>query len=183
MSRYYSVNEYLEMEATSDERHEYLHGTIVAMSGGTGDHNTIALNLYDALRPARQHGCRTYVIDIRVATPSGLYTYPDVIAVCGELKKLPGKWTTITNPIVIGEVLSRNTARYDRGQKFEMYKTIATFRDYLLIDQDVVDVEHRWRDGETWRSAHYTTGQSFTLTGIPLTIQVDALYEDVTIPA
>src|ERR1043165_3004662 len=95
--RYYSVDEYLEMEAASDERHEYLHGTIVAMSGGTGDHNQITLNLHRAFDPVRARGCRAYVVDIRVTMPSGLYTYPDVIAICGELKKLPGKWTTITN--------------------------------------------------------------------------------------
>ena len=181
--RVYSVDEYLEMEATSEIRHEYLHGSIVAMSGGTGDHNTIALNLRDALRPARERGCRVYVADIRVTMPSGLYTYPDVVAVCGPLEKLPGKWTTVTNPIVIAEVLSRDTAAYDRGKKFELYQTISTFRDYLLINQDRIDVEHRWRDGETWQSKHYGKGETFTLTGVPLTIAVDALYEDVTIPA
>lgn len=181
--RYYSVDEYLEMEATSDERHEYLHGAIIAMSGGTGDHNTITLNLYRAFDPVRGHGCRAFVIDIRVTMPSGLYTYPDLVAICGAPALLPRKGTTVTNPIVIAEVLSRDTARYDRGQKFEMYKTIATFRDYLLIDQDIADVEHRWHDGDNWQSAHYRKGESFTLTGIPLTIEVDALYEDVTIPA
>lgn len=181
--RYYSVDEYLEIESTSEIRHEYLHGTIVAMSGGTADHNTIALNLRDELRPARERGCRVYVADLRVTMPSGLYTYPDVVAVCGPLETLPGKWTTLTNPIVIAEVLSRDTAAYDRGKKFELYQTLATLRDYLLIDQYRVDVEHRWREGDRWQSKHYGKGEGLALTGIPLTIAVDALYEDVTIPA
>ena len=181
--RHYSIDEYLEREATSDQRHEYLHGMIVAMSGGTGDHNTITLNLYRAFDSVRGRGCRAYVIDMRVAMPSGLYTYPDLVAICGAPVMLPRKGTTITNPIVIAEVLSQDTARYDRGKKFEMYKSIETFRDYLLINQDVIDVEHRWRDGDLWQSARYARDQSFTLAGIPLTIAVDPLYEDVTIPA
>jgi len=177
------VDEYLAMEATSEVRHEYLHGAIVAMSGGTFDHNTIALNLRDALRPIRERGCRVYVNDVRVASPSGLYTYPDVVVICGPPAMLPGKGTTTTNPLVIAEVLSPDTAAYDRGGKFELYKSIPSFRDYLLIDQYIVDVEHRWREGNDWKSAHFKTGETFTLTGVPLTIEVDALYEDVTIPA
>jgi Uma2 family endonuclease len=181
--RYYSVDEYLEMESTSEIRHEYLHGSIVAMSGGTADHNTIALNLRDQLHELRARGCRTFVADLRVMTPSGLYTYPDTVTVCGTTITLPSKGTTVTNPTVIAEVLSRDTALYDRGKKFELYQTLATLRDYLLIDQYRVDVEHRWREGNLWQSKHYTSGESFALTGVPLTIAVDALYEDVTIPA
>jgi Uma2 family endonuclease len=181
--QYYSVDEYLAMEATAEVRHEYLHGTIVAMPGGTLDHNQIALNLQRAFDPVRERGCRAYVIDVRVTMPSGLYTYPDVVAICGLPAEVPGKWTTVTNPIVIAEVLSPDTTVYDRGKKFELYKSIPTFRDYLLIDQYNIDVEHRWRDGDRWQSAHFKKSDSFTLTGIPLTILVDALYEDVTIPA
>jgi len=181
--RYYSVDEYLAMEATSEIRHEYLNGTIVAMPAGTLDHNQIALNLQRAFDPVRKRGCRAYVIDVRVTMPSGLYAYPEVVAICGAPARLLGKWTTVTNPIVIAEVLSPDTAAYDRGKKFELYKSIASFRDYLLIDQYRVDVEHRWREGDRWQSAHYESANSFTLTGVPLTIKVDALYEDVTIPA
>ena len=181
--RYYSVDEYLEMEAASEIRHEYMNGTIIAMPGGTLDHNQIAINLQRAFDPVNERGCRAYVIDVRVTMPSGLYTYPDVVAICGPPIKLPGKWITVTNPIVIAEVLSRDTAAYDRGRKFELYKSLSTFRDYLLINQDIADVEHRWCEGQTWQSAHYKAGDHFTLTGLPLTIAVDALYRDVTIPA
>src|SRR2546430_2333332 len=98
--RYYSVDEYLAMEATSEIRHEYLHGNIVAMSGGTFDHNQIALNLRDALRAGRDHGCRAFINDIRVTMPTGLYTYPDVVVICGAPRLIPGKGTTATNPVV-----------------------------------------------------------------------------------
>ena len=181
--RHYSVDEYLEMEATSDVRHEYLHGSIIAMSGGTFDHNQIAINLQAALSAGRDHGCRAFINDIRVTMPSGLYTYPDVVVICGSPELIPGKGTTATNPVVIAEVLSRDTARYDRGKKFELYKSIPSLRDYLLIDQDRVDVEHRWRDGDRWQSAHFGKGERFTLTGAPLTVEVDALYKNVVIPA
>jgi Uma2 family endonuclease len=153
------------------------------MPGGTLDHNQIAVNLQRQFDSLNERGCWAYLIDVRITMPSGLYTYPDVVAICGPPEKLPGKWTTVTNPIVIGEVLSRDTAAYDRGEKFELYKSLATFRDYVLLNQNVVDVEHRWRERDRWETAHFKKGETFTLTGVPLTIEVDALYRAVTIPA
>jgi Uma2 family endonuclease len=180
--RNYSVDEYLEMEARSDARHEYLHGAIIAMSGGTFDHNQIALNLYAALLPARDRGCRAFVNDIRVTMPSGLWTYPDVVAICGGPATVPGKGTTATNPVFIAEVLSSDTAAYDRGQKFDLYRSIPTFRDYLLIDQSTIDVEHRWREGDTWQSKRYTSlDGEIPLTGVPSTLRVRDLYESVSL--
>jgi Uma2 family endonuclease len=181
--RYYSVDEYLAMEAQSDVRHEYLHGTIIPMPGGTLDHNQIAVNLQRAFDAVNELGCWAYIVDVRITMPSGLYTYPDVVAICGSPQKLPGKYTTVTNPIVIGDVLSPDTAAYDRGKKFELYKSLATFRDYILIDQYAIAVEHRWRKRDRWQAAHWKKGEAFRLTGLPLTIEVDALYRAVTIPA
>lgn len=180
--RNFSVDEYLEMEAQSDVRHEYLQGAIIAMSGGTFDHNQIALNVYQAWVPARDRGCRAFVNDIRVTMPTGLWTYPDVVVICGGPRTVPGKGTTATNPVFIAEVLSSDTAAYDRGKKFDLYRSIPTFRDYLLIDQYTIDVEHRWRDGDTWKAQRYTSlDDEIPLTGVSLTLRVRDLYDGVSL--
>jgi Uma2 family endonuclease len=165
--RRFSVEEYLALEEASDERHEYYGGEIFAMSGGTLEHNQIALNLFDQLRPARERGCRAYVNDVRAKTPSGLFTYPDVMGVCGQPAFTADRYRSLTNPLVIAEVLSNSTRDYDRGQKFELYRTIPTLRDYLLVDQYAIDVEHRFLSDARWESRRYTNARDeFALTGV-----------------
>jgi Uma2 family endonuclease len=175
--RHYPVDEYFAIEAMSEIRHEYFDGEIIAMSGGSKNHNRITLNLERILDPLAGRGCEAYVNDLRVKTPSGLYTYPDVMLVCGD-EELIADDETITNPVLLAEVLSASTAEYDRGQKFDLYSSIPTLRDYLLIDQYKVDVEHRWLDAGTWERKHYTEGE-FDLTGVPLTIEIAKLYHRV----
>jgi Uma2 family endonuclease len=181
--RHYSLDEYFSLDEESPQRLEYFRGDIFVMAGGSYEHSTIIANVSHALDVIRDRGCITHTNSLRANTPSGLYTYPDAMVICGPPAFVPGRHDTVSNPLVIAEVLSDSTADYDRGKKFELYTSIATLRDYLLIDQYTVDVEHRWRDGNSWQSARYKRGDSFTLTGIALTIRVDALYEDVTIPA
>ena len=175
--RHFPLDEYFIIEAMSDVRHEYLDGEIFAMSGGSKNHNRIALNLERALNPLASRGCEAFVNDLRVKTPSGLYTYPDVILVCGD-EELIADDETITNPILLAEVLSATTADYDRGRKFDLYSSIPALRDYLLIDQYKIDVEHRWLDSGAWESAHYAEG-TFDLTGVPLAIDIAKLYHRV----
>jgi len=177
--RHYTLDDYFGIEQMSDIRHEYFDGEIFAMSGGSISHNVIVRNLGRMCDQLIDRGCSTYTIDVGVASPSGLYTYPDVLVVCGK-PDVTGPRQTITNPIVLAEILSKSTQDYDRGQKFEHYRLIETLWDYLLIDQYSVDVEHRWLDGKTWRSERFTARDSqFTLKGVPLTISVAALYERV----
>ncbi len=179
--RHFPLDEYFVIEAMSDIHHEYLDGEIFAMSGGSRNHNRIAQNLIRSLEPLASRGCHAYVNDVRLKTPSGLYTYPDVMLVCGPEELTDDQQETITNPVVLAEVLSPSTADYDRGQKFDLYSSIPTLRDYLLIDQYKVDVEHRWIDGKQWLSKHHTEG-AFELTGVPLIVNVTALYDHVDIP-
>ena len=173
--RHYSVDEYLSLAEGSNLRLEYFDGEIFAMSGGTIDHNQIAQNLTGALR----HGdCRSYIIDVRVRTPAGLYTYPDVIMICGTPAYTAERPPSITNPVLIAEVLSQSTREYDRTQKFDLYREIVSLRDYLLIDQYSIDVEHRYLSGTRWESKRYTKREDvFKLTGVDMTLRVDALYE------
>jgi Uma2 family endonuclease len=182
--RYLSVEEYVTLEEGSNLRHEYFDGEMLAMSGGSRNHNQIAQNLTRAFDHLRSSGCRAYVTDLRLNTPAGLFTYPDVMLICGPAKLTPHNPETVTNPVLIAEVLSDSTRDYDRTQKFDLYREIRSLRDYLLIDQYAIDVEHRFLTGTRWDSKRYTSGNDvFTLIGVTATVHVGALYELVDLSA
>ncbi len=175
--RHYSLEDYFDIEEMSDVRHEYFDGEIYAMAGGTRDHNQISQNLSHAFDPLRPR-CRAYVADVRLKTPGGLYTYPDVMLICGQAVLTTDRLETLTNPLVLAEVLSASTCDYDRGLKGESYQEIPTLRDYLLIDQYAVSVEHRaLRDGR-WSSTYYESRNgAVELAGVTLTIPLAAIHE------
>lgn len=177
-----SLQEYVMVEEEAHRRFEYFRGEIRAMSGASRAHNEIAQNLARSLFALRERACKTYISDLRVKTPSGLWTYPDVVLTCGK-QEIVDPVETLANPILIAEVLSESTAEYDRGAKFELYRSIPSFRDYLLIEQDSIAVEHRWRDGEEWRVAKYTSREDVIhLTGVPLDVHVGDLFAGIAIP-
>ncbi|MDQ3813211.1 MAG: Uma2 family endonuclease [Armatimonadota bacterium] len=160
--RAYSVGEYFVLEKMSDIKHEYYAGTIYAMAGASPTHNRIAGNIYVALHTALDgSSCEPFGSDLRVYTPSGLYTYPDVSVICGPLEftdhpAVPSE--TVTNPVALFEVCSDATRDYDRGARFELYRAIPTLRYYVLVEQTAVSVELRSRghDGE-WTSENLTS--------------------------
>lgn len=144
---YVTPEEYLARERKADTRSEYLNGQIFAMAGGTPEHALLALNLAAELRQAlKESPCRVYSSDLRlgVAT-SGLYTYPDVTVVCGDLVFADDRKDTVTNPVLLAEVLSDSTKDYDRGEKFQHYRTLASLQEYLTVAQDTVHVEQYTR--------------------------------------
>ena len=157
--RHYTLDDYFMVEATSTIRHEYCDGQIFAMAGASVAHNDIAANVLSALRLGlRGSGCRAFGNDLRIATANDLFTYPDVSVVCGEPVLVPDRPDTVTNPVLLVEVLSDATRDYDRGEKLAAYQGITTLREVLLVDQHSVSVE-RWYRGtegswsfEDWRS-------------------------------
>jgi len=139
-----SVEEYLALERRSETKNEYLDGEIFAMTGASRRHNRIVLNLGIALDgQLKGRGCEVFTNDMRVHMPSAqVYTYPDVVVVCGEPKIEDADEDTLLNPKLIVEVLSPSTEGYDRGLKFSCYRSIPTLEEYLLIAQDRVHAEH-----------------------------------------
>ena len=125
--------EYLERERAAEFKSEYYNGEIFAMSGGSRNHVLIAGNCQMALRSAlKDKGCLVFQSDLRVHIPSNdLYTYPDVVVVCGEEQYLDNQKDTLVNPVLVVEVLSPSTESYDRGQKFEFYRSIASLQEYV----------------------------------------------------
>lgn len=137
-----SREEYLLLEAHGDAKHEFLQGQVYAMAGGTFNHARIAGNLFASLRQLlRGKPCQPMNSDMRVHTPSGLDTYPDVSVYCGQ-PELSDKQTSLLNPILLVEVLSPSTHEYDRSSKFAHYRSMPGLQDYLLVDPEAVSVEH-----------------------------------------
>ncbi len=119
--RRYSLDEYFAVEETSRVKNEYYDGEIFAMAGASLQHNEIAANLLTGIRPVLvNRGCRVFGSDLRVQTPAGLFTYPDLSIVCGDPLLIQGRPDTLTNPIVLIEVLSDAMREYDRGQKLTL---------------------------------------------------------------
>ena len=147
-----SRDEYLALERRSELRHQFFNGEMFAMSGASRIHNLIALNLGAELRnQLREKSCEVYTSDMRVLVDAtGMYTYPDVVVVCGEPQLEDKHLDTLLNPTVIVEVLSESTAAFDRGRKFAHYQRIASLREYVLIEQEMVRVELYERQGESW---------------------------------
>jgi Uma2 family endonuclease len=171
---------YLAMEKVSTVKHELYCGEVWAMAGGSPRHNALGAACITELKVAlRGSDCAPLTSDQRVHVPAtGNYCYPDVAVICGEPAYHAADPDSITNPRVIVEVLSKSTAKHDTGAKFEEYKSIASFREYVLVAQDRVHVEVRRREGEhRWVIDEYGAGSTIELRSIGITIDVDALYD------
>jgi Uma2 family endonuclease len=144
--------EYLALERQADTRSEYLDGKMFVLSGGSRWHSLIKTNLSgDLSTQLKGRACEVYSSQrVRIPT-TGLYTYPDVVVVCGEPRFEDGLLDTLLNPKLIVEVLSPTTEAYDRGKKFEHYQSVDSLAEYLLVDPARPRVEHYLRqDGNQW---------------------------------
>jgi len=136
--------EYLAIERRAETRSEYFNGEMFLMTGASRKHNIVAGNIFRKLgNQLEGKPCEGYISDMRVRIPAtGLYTYPDVVIVCGEPKFEDAELDTLLNPTLIVEVLSKSTASYDRGDKFKHYRSIPSLAEYLLVAQDEYKFEH-----------------------------------------
>lgn len=160
--RRFSEEEYLLVERAAEYKSDYCDGEIFAMAGAGEPHVLISLNIGALLNlQFRGRPCRAYLSDMRVrVADSGMYTYPDVVAVCGEPRFLDVRRDTLINPGLIVEVLSPSTLDYDRGAKLWRYRQIESLTDYLLVSQDCVLIEHGSRDvsqPHVWTVREYST--------------------------
>lgn len=154
---YFTIKEYLEMERNSEEKHEYYEGEIFSMSGASISHNRISMNL-SALLKSKLDGkdCEPFGSDLRIHIPTNtLYTYPDFSIICGDLKTTDDSFDTVTNPTVILEILSQSTHRYDRLEKFSLYREIETFKEYILIDSRKLHIQKHLLTNEGWLLSDY----------------------------
>jgi Uma2 family endonuclease len=181
----YTAQEYLELELAAETRSEYRNGEIIPMTGGTPEHNEISGNLYILLKAAlKGKNYRIFYADQRLWIPAAnLYTYPDVMVLPKPLELQDGRTDTVVNPCFIGEVLSKSTQNYDRGEKFAAYRTIPNFCEYLLIDQYTIHVEHFVKTAaHQWLFSEYDDPNVTLLLGVFETpIQITDLYEGIDV--
>lgn len=180
-----SPTEYLRRERRAQSKSEYRDGQIVAMTGTSPEHNLIAGDLFGELRQQlRGRTCRVFVADVRVkVSQSGLYTYPDVMVACGDIRFEDGHVDTLLNPTVIVEVLSPSTEAYDRGAKFAHYRRLESLQEYVLVAQDVMRVEHYRRDGARWVLTEIDAPDAMlTLESCGCAVRLADIYERVELP-
>ena len=135
--------QYLRIERDALEKSEFHDGRMFAMSGGSPNHALLSGAILALLRPQLPPGCLIFSSDLRIkVAPARLYTYADCSVICGELELFSDQKDVVLNPLLIVEVLSPSTEGYDRGKKFELYRTVPSFREYLIVHQDQRHVEH-----------------------------------------
>ena len=181
----YSVEAYLEMERSGALKHEYYRGEIFALAGSSEAHNLILTNILTSLNlQLRKRPCKVYPSDMRLRIPkTGLYTYPDVSIVCGTPQFDDSKRDTLLNPLIVIEILSPSTERYDRGKKFQNYRTIPTLQEYILISQDEHHIEHyaNQNDGNWLLTSYDGMSAGCYLKAIDCTLALDDVYNKVDI--
>lgn len=179
-----TYDEYLAFEREAEGKHEFIHGEIVGMSGGSRRHAAIAMNIGGTLfgllagKP-----CRPTSADQRIYVPlSEQAFYADVVVVCGDFQSPPEDPDAITNPTVIVEVLSPSTADRDRGTKFDHYRQLPSLTDYLLVDQHKRQVDHRHRmepGQDLWLFRTHTGSEVVSLEALGVSLSLDAIYANL----
>jgi len=184
--RAFTIEDYLEMEKTSVQKHEYYKGEIFAMAGARIDHNTITVNLTSAIKQKlRGSSCRVFNSEQRIHVQENtLFTYPDLSIVCGQPITFNDDQMNLMNPAVIVEVLSPPTKNYDRGEKFKLYKDLVTLQEYLLIDSQSVLLEHFLKnDAGVWVLNKYDQLADKLLIKVPnISLSLEEIYEDTEFP-
>jgi Uma2 family endonuclease len=176
-----SYAEYLEHEARSETRHEFLRDEVSTIADSTPEHSAIAAavggELGNALLGKR---CRTFSSDLRVHIPAtGLTTYPDVSVVCGSLETHPEDPNAITNPVVLVEVLSDSSEAYDRGPKAAHYRKLTSLREFLLVSQREPRLElFRRNERGIWELHEAGAGETLELASLGVRLSVDTVYDD-----
>jgi Uma2 family endonuclease len=176
--------EYLEFERNSDTKHEYWGGEVFAMSGASEAHNLVYGSTYALLyMQLRGKSCTAYPSDMRVKIlAADLYVYPDISVVCGDKEYSDDRRDTLINPILIVEILSPSTERYDRGKKFQHYRELPSLQEYVLITQDSPRIEKYVRQEKgLWQfSDAVGLEAAIALTSIECTLALAEVYEQVT---
>ncbi|MGI8640597.1 MAG: Uma2 family endonuclease [Pyrinomonadaceae bacterium] len=152
-SKKYTPEEYLALEEKAEYRSEYENGEVVAMAGGSLDHTRIISNIDRFFGNKLKKICESVTTDVKVRVENyRKFYYPDVLVICGEPKFYQKRNDTITNPILIVEVLSDSTEAKDRGEKFAAYQTLETLQEYILVSQDKAKVEQFKREDDgSWK--------------------------------
>jgi len=180
---YLTPEQYIRQERNSDTKHEYYGGEIFVLAGVSRQHNLITLNVSSELSTRlKKRSDTVYSCAMRVKIEqAGLYTYPDVVVVCGKAQFEDKEQDTLLNPTVIVEVLSKSTEAYDRGTKFKNYRTLPSLTEYILIAQDTYHIEHYVRQADNqWLLSEVDDPQGVVeLPTIQCSLRLSEVYDKV----
>jgi Uma2 family endonuclease len=182
-SPFYSPEEYLELEKTSETKNEYLNGEIIPMTGGTTNHNQLAGNFYRAFPlTINEQDYYIYINDVKLTIPNyRIYTYPDIMIIEGQPIYQSDNSVVVTNPKVIIEVLSESTQNYDRTDKFRAYRSLSSLQEYILISQSSYYVEQfiKQNDQQWLFNAIEGENKNLALATIDFNISLSILYQRI----
>ena len=181
----YTIEEYLELENAATEKHEYYQGEIFAMSGPKYQHVKICANIQTYLgQKLKGKPCQPLGSDMRVHIEKNtLFTYPDILVVCGDPLFLNNDEWNLLNPTIIFEVLSPSTKNYDRGEKFRLYRDIPTLKEYILIDPEAIIIESWGINAQgNWELKEYKAlNETLQLESIQVSLELRDIYEGTKI--
>jgi Uma2 family endonuclease len=180
----YTYAQYVGLERYSDVKHEFLDGEIYAMAGGTEDHAALSVAMTAALLAAvGERPCRVSSSDLRIYVEAvGLATFPDGSVICGTLQQHPpSPEATAVNPMVLVEVTSDSSEEYDTGDKLEMYKTIASLHECILVSHRERRITVHRREGDRWIVRSAITGGSVKVESLGVELVVDTVYRNSSI--
>lgn len=180
---YITVEEYIKKETETKINHEYHDGKVYALAGGTLNHGLLCGNVYSEIRnqlTKKKSKCIPLTSEIRLfISERNSYVYPDSMVICGAIEKSEDEKNSVTNPILIVEVLSKSTAEYDRGDKFYFYRQLPSFKEYVLIEQDrhIVDVHYKREGSDLWQITRYEgLDKVIKLQSLAIEITMEELY-------
>lgn len=177
-----TVEQYLALDRAAERKSEFLDGEMFAMSGVSFRHDQIQMNFIVGLAPAlRGRNCRIFSGEVRVRVSASMYAYPDLSIVCGKVESGDQNQDILLNPIILFEILSPSTANYDRGLKFQRYRTIQSLREYILVDQNQVQIEQYTRQADNkWIFRDYQRlDEDLQMPSIDVSLPLQRIYDGV----
>lgn len=183
-----TIAEYIAQEQESGIKYEYHHGKIFALAGGSIHHGLLCGNVYSEIRSElkkNKSNCKPFTSEIKLnIKEKNSFVYPDTMVICGDIETAAEDKNSVVNPILVVEVLSKSTANYDRGDKFFIYNKISTLQEYVLIEQDKVqvDVFYKKPSSDLWRISRYEGLHSkIKFQSIGIVIKMSELYFDINV--
>lgn len=181
-----TVEEYINHEIETSQKHEFHDGLIYALAGGSLEHALLIGNIYSELRNSlkqKKSDCKPIANDAKLHIEKGnKYVYPDTMVICGEIEKSKKNKDAVTNPILIVEVLSKSISEYDRGDKFHFYRQIPSLQEYILIEQNryVVEIFYKKAKNDLWRISRYEgLEEDIKIQSLNIVVSMKELYFDV----
>jgi Uma2 family endonuclease len=170
-----SEEEYLQCELVAEFKHEFIDGEAYAMAGASEAHNLLAGNIFTELKnQLKGTPCRTFIADMKVKVANDFF-YPDVMVVCQQDNDFD---YYKQSPVIIVEILSKSTRKFDKNAKRLKYKNISTLEEYVLIDQTIAEIEV-FKKKEHWQSFYFYLGDAITFESLGVTVLVEDIYYQV----